>query len=83
MSIGSGIVGRSVRHPKVVTWIIAAATVAVALAAALPSIFPGAFGFLHGIAVDTDPENMLSSDEPVRVFHNAMKKKLRASSRWT
>ena len=76
MSIGSEIVGRSVRHPKVVTWIIAAATVAVALAAALPSIFPGAFGFLHGITVDTDPENMLASDEPVRVFHNAMKKKL-------
>jgi len=26
------------------------------------------------IKVDTDPENMLSKDEPVRVYHNYVKK---------
>jgi hypothetical protein len=26
------------------------------------------------VQVDTDPENMLSADEPVRLFHNQMKK---------
>ena len=30
--------------------------------------------FIPLIKVDTDPENMLSSDEPVRVFHNQTKK---------
>jgi uncharacterized protein len=28
------------------------------------------------VKVDVDPENMLSATEPVRVFHNAMKKKM-------
>ena len=30
--------------------------------------------FIPLIKVDTDPENMLSLDEPVRVFHNQTKK---------
>ena len=30
--------------------------------------------FIPLIKVDTDPENMLSSDEPVRLFHNQTKK---------
>lgn len=32
--------------------------------------------FLPTIRVDTDPENMLAKDEPARVFHNKMKKRL-------
>ena len=32
--------------------------------------------FIPLIKVDTDPENMLPADEPVRVFHNQMKKEL-------
>ena len=76
MSIGSGIVMKSVRHHKAVTLIVVLGTVAIALAAALPSIWPGTFGFLNAVKVDTDPENMLSEREPVRLFHNAMKKKL-------
>jgi hypothetical protein len=31
--------------------------------------------FIPLIKVDTDPENMLSADEPVRIFHNQTKKK--------
>ena len=44
----------------------------IALVAA-PSLAPGAFPFLQPLKIDTDPENMLSADEPVRVFHNDMK----------
>ena len=40
----------------------------------LPSVFPDALPALNGVKVDTDPENMLSRDEAVRVFHNDMKK---------
>lgn len=40
---------------------------------ALPSLAPGTFPMLNGVHVDTDPENMLSADEPVRAYHNAMK----------
>ncbi|PQA89523.1 efflux RND transporter permease subunit [Hyphococcus luteus] len=45
----------------------------IALVAA-PTFAPRAFSFLEPLKVDTDPENMLSADEPVRVFHNDMKK---------
>lgn len=33
--------------------------------------------FIPMITIDTDPENMLSQDEPVRVAHNALKKKFK------
>jgi len=76
MSIGSRITVGSVGHYRAVTWVTVGLTVAVALVAALPSVWPGAFGWLNAVKVDTDPENMLSADEPVRVFHNGMKKAL-------
>jgi uncharacterized protein len=50
-----------------------AVTLALTLLAALPTLWPDAFPRLHGVQVDTDPENMLPDDEPVRVFNNAMK----------
>lgn len=31
--------------------------------------------FIPKVQVDTDPENMLSSDEPVRIYHHKMKEK--------
>jgi hypothetical protein len=49
-------------------------TLVLALLAALPSIWPQAFAPLAALEVDTDPENMLSKDEAVRVFHNRMKR---------
>ncbi len=55
------IVTYSVDHPKLVTGVMIAVT--IALAAMMPRI-----------RVDTDPENMLSKKEAVRVFHNHMKK---------
>lgn len=45
----------------------------IALVAA-PTFAPQSFSFLEPLKVDTDPENMLSAEEPVRVFHNEMKK---------
>jgi len=40
---------------------------------AAPSIAPEKFPQLSPLQIDTDPENMLSAQEPVRVFHNARK----------
>jgi predicted RND superfamily exporter protein len=76
MPIGSTIVAKSVSHHKAVTLAVVVVTVLLAVLAAVPSIWPEAVPFLHAIEVDTDPENMLSPDEPVRVFHSAMKKRL-------
>jgi len=66
----------SVSHYKALTVLVVCITLIIALGAALPSIFPGKVAFLNEIAVDTDPENMLSTDEPVRVFHDRMKRAL-------
>ena len=49
------------------------ATLALVALAALPSVWPERFGLLNPLTIDTDPENMLSTDEPVRVFHDDMK----------
>ncbi|MFP4058308.1 MAG: MMPL family transporter [Candidatus Brocadiia bacterium] len=52
----------STGHPKLVT------AAMVGLAVAL-----GLLGALRGVEVDTDPENMLAEDTPVRQFHDRMK----------
>ncbi|MDF1576857.1 MAG: MMPL family transporter [Desulfobulbales bacterium] len=59
MKINS-IIGFSIRNPKTVT---AALVVCTLLLASL----------MVKVRVDTDPENMLREDEPVRVFHNQVK----------
>ncbi|MBV1886621.1 MAG: MMPL family transporter [Parvibaculaceae bacterium] len=41
---------------------------------AVPTLTPTSFPFLNALHIDTDPENMLSETEPVRLFHNEMKK---------
>lgn len=63
----------SLHRPKTVLGLVAGLSVLFILGVALPSVFPKAFPWLHGVKVDTDPENMLSRDEVVRVFHNRMK----------
>jgi hypothetical protein len=50
--------------------------VVVAGVAIAPTFAPAAFPMLHPLKVDTDPENMLSEDEAVRVFHDRMKRAL-------
>ena len=88
MKIGSRITEYSLAHPKRVTAFMLVGVAAVGLTAGLPSLrlidaMPGwvkqASGwldFLPAVTVDTDPENMLPADEPVRVFHREMKKRL-------
>ena len=65
-----------VDHPKTVAGALALITAVVALLVALPALAPERFPFLNRITVDTDPENMLAADEPVRVFHRDMKKRM-------
>ena len=60
-------------HPRTVTAMFALVCVVLATLAILPTLWPRTFSSLHPAAVDTDPENMLREDEPVRVFHDRMK----------
>lgn len=76
MSFGARIAQSCVRHYRAVTATIVGVTVIVAALAALPAVWPNALPRLHTITVDTDPENMLSEDEAVRIFHHRMKKAL-------
>ena len=63
----------AMNRPRKVNWITGGITLMLILAAALPTLFPDRFPFLHPLVVDTDPENMLSAEESTRVFHNRMK----------
>ena len=69
----ASLIETSVRHPRIIVAAILGSTLVVALATALPSLWPAHFPSLNPVKVDTDPENMLRSDEPVRVFHHEMK----------
>jgi len=64
-NVGHKIVEKSLDHPK----LIVAAFVLITLFLAF---------FISGIKeqIDTDPENMLSKNEAVRIFHEDMKKEL-------
>jgi predicted RND superfamily exporter protein len=57
---GKFIIDISIRNPKAVTAFLVIATLLLA-------------SLMVKVRVDTDPENMLSENEPVRVFHNQMK----------
>lgn len=81
MSIGASIAEACANRYKTVTSIMVAVTLVVGALAAMPSVWPlfnegRELPVLHGVTVDTDPENMLSEDEAVRVFHEDMKKLL-------
>ena len=66
MSSIQSITNISIKHYRAVTIVMVAFT--VILGALIPLI-----------KVDTDPENMLSPDEPVRIFHNQTKKQFSLS----
>ena len=76
MKTSSAITCFSVNHPKLLTVCMLVVTICMFLLAALPSIWPDHFSSLNPMKVDTDPENMLSEDEGVRVFHNQMKREM-------
>lgn len=62
MDLKQAITNYSLKHHRLVTVVMLAFT--LGLGALIPLIH-----------VDTDPENMLSEDEPVRVFHNETKER--------
>ncbi len=64
--MGRRITSFAVNHPK---WVVFLAVLVTALAMVR----------VHTIRVDTDPENMLSEDEWVRVFHNQVKREFALS----
>ncbi len=64
----------AIEHPKRIVWALIVSTLLLIAIAALPSLWPQQFSSLHPISVDTDPENMLSEDEPVRLFNDQAKK---------
>lgn len=61
------------RHPWLTTILMLGGTLVLAGLAVVPSIWPAAAPGLYPARIDTDPENMLDVNEPVRVFHDRMK----------
>ena len=61
MKVISNLIQFSIRKPKVVTTVMVVATIILG-------------SLISMVQVDTDPENMLSEHEPVRVFHHLTKK---------
>ena len=74
MKLSESVTRAAMDWPRAIAGGMLALCLAIGLLAALPSIWPETFSALNGVKVDTDPENMLSHDEAVRVFHNDMKK---------
>jgi len=73
---GTSVTEFATRHPVFITVLMAGFALFLALLAGLPSVWPDRFEALHALRIDTDPENMLPEDEPVRVFHDRMKEKM-------
>lgn len=71
--LGQALTRFSVDRGWVITLAMLVSTFAVVALAVLPTVAPDTFSSLHPAAVDTDPENMLSPDEPARVIHHKIK----------
>ena len=67
----------ALNHPKKVIGTSVVLTLVLILLAAVPNFVD--VPALSPIAVDTDPENMLSEDEPVRIFHDHNKEEFALS----
>ena len=74
MSVGNAVGSFAVVHRRMIVVTIVGITLLLTMLAALPSLWPHQFEYLNPLRIDTDPENMLSADEPVRLFHDRMKK---------
>ncbi len=61
MKLGSALIQFSIKKPKLVIAIMVLATLILG-------------AMISMVRVDTDPENMLSEHEAVRIFHNQVKK---------
>lgn len=59
----------AIKNPKKWFWFSGILSALLIALVALPSIWPSSFSFLSALHIDTDPENMLSPHEEVRVYH--------------
>ncbi len=66
----------AMNRPRGVLWSMLSLTLLLMVLAVLPSLWPQQFTALHGLEVDTDPENMLAEDEPARALHNRLKQEM-------
>ena len=66
----TAITDAAIRRPRFVLWLAGLLSVFWIVLVAVPSVFD--VPTLNGLRIDTDPENMLAEDEPVRAFHNEM-----------
>ncbi|MCX8065704.1 MAG: MMPL family transporter [Candidatus Hydrogenedentes bacterium] len=73
MNPGMKLINLSVKYPKTTIGITSLITVLIILIVAISNL-TNLLPFIPKIKIDTDPENMLRKDEPVRVFHNEMQK---------
>ncbi|NOZ42029.1 MAG: MMPL family transporter [Alphaproteobacteria bacterium] len=64
----------AIKRPKLFFWISGLLSAVLITLVVLPSLWPTYFPMLNALRVDTDPENMLSPNEPVRLYHDAQKK---------
>lgn len=65
----------ALKYPKILFTTVLSLVAVVITLVAVPTLSEKKMPYLQAIHIDTDPENMLAEDEPVRVFHNAMKEK--------
>lgn len=61
------------RHPRAYLRGASLASLLFILLVAIPSLWPGSVPLLPPLQIDTDPENMLDSQESVRVAHDRLK----------
>jgi len=71
--MADGVTGVATRHPWRVTIAMVLSTALLLALAVLPSVWPERFAPLNPVRIDTDPENMLAAEEPVRLFHDEAK----------
>jgi len=65
----------AIKKPKFFIWLpVILSTLMVTLVMA-PTFSSTVANYLHPLTIDTDPENMLLHDEPVRIVHREQKKK--------
>ncbi|MBL7188308.1 MAG: hypothetical protein ISS70_18440 [Phycisphaerae bacterium] len=71
MNLKCDTVDSSNKHYKIVTVVVARLTIAIAIAilAAIPSVWPNVFSSLKPIRIDTDPEIILPVDESGQQAH--------------
>ncbi|MGV6815497.1 MAG: RND transporter, partial [Phycisphaerales bacterium] len=72
---GAWVTAACTRRPGLVTTVMVLVTIVLGLLAGIPTLFPDRAPMLNSLRVDTDPENMLSADEPVRVYNDEAKRR--------